>query len=77
MRTAYRNPDPLVGLRDLEALAKELGHTHPGAAGSLREGLAETFTLARLGVALNLARSLRSTSSSSPPSRSAGTAAGR
>ena len=61
MRAAYRNPDPLAGQGDLEALAKELGHTHPGAAGSLREGLAETFTVARLGVPPTLARSLRST----------------
>jgi transposase-like protein len=61
MRAAYRNADPLAGQGDLEALAKELGHTHPGAAGSLREGLAETFTVARLGVAPTLARSLRST----------------
>lgn len=61
MRAAYRNPDPLVGQGDLEALAKELERSHPGAAGSLREGLAETFTIARLGVAPTLARTLRST----------------
>jgi putative transposase len=37
-------------------------HSHPeGAAGSLREGLAETFTVARLGVAPTLARTLWST----------------
>jgi putative transposase len=45
-----RNPDPLVGQGDLEALATELDRSHPGAAGSLREGLAETFTISRLGV---------------------------
>jgi transposase-like protein len=61
MRAAYRNPDPLAGQGDLEALAKELERQHPGAAGSLREGLAETFTVARLGVAPILARTLRST----------------
>jgi transposase-like protein len=61
MRTAYRNPDHLAGQGDLEALAKELEHRHPGAAGSLREGLAETFTVARLGVPPTLARTLRST----------------
>jgi len=33
----------------------------PGAAGSLREGLHETFTVARLGVPPTLARTLRST----------------
>jgi transposase-like protein len=61
MRAAYRNPDPLAGQGDLEALAKELEHSHPGAAGSLREGLAETFTVARLRVPPTLARTLRST----------------
>lgn len=61
MRAAYRKPDPLAGQGDLEALAKELDHSHPGAAGSLREGLAETFTVARLRVPPTLARTLRST----------------
>lgn len=61
MRRAYKNPDPLAGQGDLEALARELDHTHPGAAGSLREGLAETFTVARLNVPPTLARTLRST----------------
>jgi transposase-like protein len=61
MRAAYKNPDPLAGQGDLEALAKELERQHPGAAGSLREGLAETFTVARLRVPLALARTLRST----------------
>ena len=45
----------------LEALATELDKTHPGAAGSLREGLAETLTVLRLGVPPTLARTLRST----------------
>jgi putative transposase len=61
MRAAYRNPDPLVAQADLEALARELGRSHPGAAGSLREGLAETLTIGRLGVPPTLARTLRST----------------
>jgi putative transposase len=61
MRAAYRNRDPLVGQGDLEALAKELDRSHPGAAASLREGLAETFTISRLGVPPTLARTLRST----------------
>ncbi len=61
MRAAYRNPDPLAGQGDLDALAKELDRAHPGAAGSLREGLAETFTVARLQVPPTLARTLRST----------------
>ena len=64
MRAAYRNPDPLVAQAELEALARELDRSHPGAAASLREGLAETLTIARLGVPPTLARTLRS-----PPTR--------
>jgi putative transposase len=61
MRAAYRNPDPLVAQAELEALARELDRSHPGAAGSLREGLTETLTIGRLGVPPTLARTLRST----------------
>ena len=45
----------------MKALAKELERTHPSAAASLREGLAETLTVLRLGVPPTLARTLRST----------------
>lgn len=61
MRAAYRDPDALRAQGALEALAKELERSHPGAAGSLREGLVETLTVARLGVPPTLARTLRST----------------
>lgn len=61
MRAAYRSSDPLTAEADLEALARGLEKAHPGAAGSLREGLAETLTVGRLGVPPTLARSLRST----------------
>jgi transposase-like protein len=61
MRAAYRNSDPLAGEATLEDLARQLRRQHPGAAGSLREGLHETFTVARLGVPPTLARTLRST----------------
>jgi putative transposase len=63
MRAAYRADSALVAEAQLEALAKELDRTHPGAAGSLREGLAETLTVLRLGVPPTLARTLRSTNS--------------
>jgi hypothetical protein len=63
MRAAYRNPDPLVAQADLEALARELDRSHPGAAASLREGLAETLTIGRLGVPPTPARTRRSTNS--------------
>ena len=61
MRRAYHQPDPLVAQAELEALARELDRSHPGAAASLREGLAETLTIGRLGVPPTLARTLRST----------------
>jgi putative transposase len=61
MRAAYHADSRAGGRRLLEALAKELDKTHPGAAGSLREGLAETLTVLRLGVPPTLARTLRST----------------
>jgi putative transposase len=63
MRAAYRSPDPLVAQAELEALARELDRSHPGAAGSLSEGLAETLTIGRLGIPPTLARMLRSTNS--------------
>jgi putative transposase len=61
MRAAYRHSDPLVAQAELEALARELDRSHPGAAASLREGLVETLTIARLSVPPTLARTLRST----------------
>jgi transposase-like protein len=61
MRQAYHADSALLAEAQLEALAKELERTHPGAAGSLREGLAETLTVLRLGVPPTLARTLRST----------------
>ena len=61
MRAAYHDPDALVAEATLEALARSLDKSHPGAAGSLREGLTETLTVSRLGVPPTLARTLRST----------------
>ena len=61
MRTAYHAESALDAHAQLQALARELARTHPGAAGSLREGLAETLTVLRLDVPPALARTLRST----------------
>jgi putative transposase len=61
MRQAYHLADPLLAEAELEALARSLDRSHPGAAASLREGLAETLTIIRLGVPPTLARTLRST----------------
>jgi putative transposase len=63
MRAAYHAGSALVAEAQLEVLAKELDRTHPGAAASLREGLAETLTVLRLNVSPTLARTLRSTNS--------------
>jgi len=63
MRRAYHAESALAAEAQLEALAKELDRTHPGAAASLREGLAETLTVLRLAVPPTLARTLRSTNS--------------
>jgi transposase-like protein len=61
MRAAYHADSALEAEAMLEALARELDKTHPGAAGSLREGLAETLTVLRLDIPPTLARTLRST----------------
>jgi putative transposase len=61
MRAAYHHPDALAAEANLEDLARQLAKSHPGAAASLREGLAETLTVTRLGVPPTLARTLRST----------------
>jgi len=61
MRAAYHADSALEAQALLEALAKELDKTHPGAAGSLREGMAETLTVLRLDLPPTLARTLRST----------------
>jgi transposase-like protein len=61
MRAAYRMDCALAAQAVLESLARELAKSHPGAAGSLREGLAETLTVMRLGVPPTLARTLRTT----------------
>lgn len=50
MLAAYHDPGPLAAEAAIEAFARSLDVAHPGAAGSLREGLAETPTVSRLGV---------------------------
>ena len=61
LRAAWKLSDHTTALERLETLAGELAHSHPGAAASLREGLAETVTLQRLGVHEQLWRTLSST----------------
>ena len=61
LRGAWEDHDHARALDRLEALAAELERSHPGAAASLREGMAETLTLARLGIDGQLKRTLAST----------------
>ena len=58
LRGAFADPDPEAGLRKAKALAAELERTYPDAAGSLREGLDQMFTVRRLGIDGTLARTL-------------------
>ena len=61
MRRAWRETDYPRALEQLTRLADELEHTHPGAAGSLREGMQETLTVIKLGIKGKLQRTLEST----------------
>jgi len=61
LRAAWKLTDHTAAIERLNALAGELARSHPGAAASLREGLAETVTLQRLGVHEQLWRTLSST----------------
>ncbi len=61
LRAAWKLTDHKAAIERLEALAGELAHSHPGAAASLREGLAETVTLQRLKVHAQLHKTLSST----------------
>jgi putative transposase len=60
MNAAYRL-EADQGMARLEKLAKMLEKEHPSAAASLREGLAETFTVNRLGLPATLRRCLCTT----------------
>jgi len=55
---AFGHPDPEQGLRNAKQLAAQLDKSYPGAAASLREGLEEMFTVARLGIDGRLAKTL-------------------
>ena len=61
MRRAWRETDYPRALEQLTRLADELDRTHPGAAGSLREGMEETLTVIKLGIKGKLRRTLEST----------------
>ena len=61
LRSAWATPDAEQAQHELETLARGLARQRPGAAASLREGLAETLTVNRLGVGGKLLQTLEST----------------
>ncbi len=61
LRSAWALHDHQLARSRLELLASELDASWPDAGRSLREGLAETLTLIRLGIGGNLAKTLSST----------------
>jgi putative transposase len=61
LRKAWASENHQQALDQLGILAGELDHSHPGAAASLRQGLAETLTLTRLGIRGKLKITLQST----------------
>jgi transposase-like protein len=61
LSAAYRETSYETAKASLEATARWLGRINPDAASSLREGLEETLTVVRLGVAGALRRTLATT----------------
>ena len=61
LRRAWKETSHESALEQLNTLALELDHAHPGAAASLREGMEETLTVTRLGLTGKLKLTLQST----------------
>jgi putative transposase len=61
LRAAWANPNAGEGEAALVALARQLDKVNPDAAGSLREGLADTLTVTRLGITGTLLKTVMST----------------
>jgi transposase-like protein len=61
LRAAWANPDAAEAEAALRALAAQLDKVNPDAAGSLREGLAETLTVTRLAVTGSLLKTVMGT----------------
>jgi putative transposase len=70
MRAAFRRA-PQEGIAKLTQQASWLEREYPDAAGSLREGLEELFTINRLGLSPSLCRALGSTNIIENPNSSA------
>jgi putative transposase len=61
LRAAWANPNADEAEQALNALAGQLEKVNPDAAASLREGLAETLTVTRLGITGPLLKTVMST----------------
>src|SRR5680860_1224520 len=61
LRGAWALADHRAAVDRLQILTRELERSHPGAAASLREGMAETVTLQRFGASEQLRKTLGST----------------
>jgi putative transposase len=61
LRAAWANPDAVEAEAALTALAGQLEKVNPDAAASLREGLADTLTVTRLGITGSLLKTVMST----------------
>jgi transposase-like protein len=61
IRGAWALKNAVTAEQQLEVLASELDRSWPDAGASLREGMAETLTLMRLGITGKLAKTLSST----------------
>jgi transposase-like protein len=61
LKRAWATADAAEAEQALRNLAAKIARTNPDAAASLREGLAETVTINRLGIAGTLARTLETT----------------
>jgi len=61
LRAAWKLDDHAAALQRLQTLADELARSHPGGAASLKEGMAETLTVTRLGIRGALKGTLEST----------------
>jgi transposase-like protein len=61
LRAAWANPNANEAEATLKALAARLDKVNPDAAASLREGLAETVTVTRLGITGTLLKTVMST----------------
>jgi hypothetical protein len=61
LRAAWSNRNAQEAEAALRALAGQLERVNPDAAASLREGLAETLTVTRLGITGSLLRTVMGT----------------